>query len=49
MRIVSEVRRVNEGLGVAVVWPFYFLLGLKFNHLYDGAGKTGSINKTDFI
>lgn len=37
------------GLGVGVIWLFYFMLGRLFGHIYDTGREDEKENNTDFI
>lgn len=37
------------GLGVAVIWTFYFLLGHLFGHIYEAGKEEASENNSDFV
>jgi hypothetical protein len=40
---------VYTGLGIAVIWVAYFLLGNLFKHLYKGGHKKGQEDNSDFV
>jgi hypothetical protein len=37
------------GLGVGVIWLFYFLLGRLFSHIYAAGKEDASENNSDFV